>query len=129
MQAAEEDANELKTETKKRRQPPDSPEPGRSRKHRRQQKQEEMHGLFADMSQAIQRMCSSFQPASDPPQKRREFAIELMQQDGDFSGSESIPVLYLFSKSIDIVDSYLAIKDKNIRTEFIEHALGSHNSS
>ena len=124
-QAAEEDTDELETGKKKRRQPPDTPEPGRSRKHCRQQQQEEMHGLLAGMSQAVQTMSSSFQPASAPPQKRRESAIELMEKDGNFSESERIPVLYLFTKSIEIADSYLAIKDKNTRKGFIEHALAS----
>jgi len=48
-----------------------------------------------------------------------------MQDDGDFAKSECVPVLRLFTSSINVVDSYLAIEDKEIRTMYIKGFLES----
>ena len=74
-------------------------------------------------------VCSSLQPASDSPQKQRESAIELMEQTGDFTEHECILVICLFTSSIDVADSYLVIKDKNIHKMFITHSLHLNNLS
>ena len=47
-----------------------------------------------------------------------------MEADGDFEKLESIQVIRLFTSSIDVVDSYLAIRDKEVRTMYIK-ALGA----
>lgn len=79
------------------------------------------------MTQAVRTLLSSsLQPAaSQLPQERRATAIKLMQDDGDFAKSECVPVLRLFTSSINVVDSYLAIEDKEIRTMYIKGFLES----
>jgi hypothetical protein len=51
-----------------------------------------------------------------------------MERDGDFVKSECIPVIRLFTSSIDVVDSYLAIKDEEVRKMYIEDSLASCHS-
>ena len=77
------------------------------------------------MARNFDKLCSSIQPTlnlapQQSPEQRKAVAIKLMETDGDFDGSECIPVLWLFTSSIDIVDSYLAIADRGIRTLFIK---------
>jgi hypothetical protein len=132
IQMDDKDTGELEAETprKKRQRSPDTPEPSRSRKHRRQQQQERTQGLIDGMVQAVQTLCSSLQPASIPPQsprRRRTNAIKLLEQDGDFKKFDCVPVIRLFTSSIDVVDSYLAIEDKEVRTLYIKDTLASHH--
>ena len=84
------------------------------------------------MMEVTRTLCSSIQPVQpvsvpQPPQQRKADAIKLMEADGDFQKSESIPVIHLFTSSIDVVDSYLAIGDKDVRTMYIKDSL--HGSS
>jgi len=46
-----------------------------------------------------------------------------MEADGDFEKSECIPVIHLFTSSIDTVDSYLAIADQEVRTMYVKDSL------
>jgi hypothetical protein len=46
-----------------------------------------------------------------------------MEDDGDFKKFECIPVIRLFTSSIDIVDSYLAISDKEVCTMYLKDSL------
>lgn len=108
---------------KKRQRSSNTPEPSRLRKHRRQQQQDNTQGLITEMARVVQTLCSSLQPASNPlqsPQQRKTAAIKLMEGDGDFKKSECIPVIRLFTSSIVIVDSYLAIEDQEVRTMYIK---------
>ena len=117
---------------KKRRRSSNTPEPSQLRKHRRQQQQDDTHGLITEMAHVVQTLCSSLQPASNPPQlpqQRRAAAIKLMEADGDFKKSECVPVIHLFTSSIDIVDSYLAIEDQEVRTMYIKDSLTSYSAS
>ena len=103
-----------------------TPEPSRSQKHRRQQQQDQTDSLITGMTQAVNVLCSSLQPASvlpQSPQQRKADAIKLMEADGDFEKLESIQVIHLFTSSIDVVDSYLAIRDKEVRTMYIKDSL------
>lgn len=105
-----------------------TPEPSQSRKHRRKQQQDQTNGLITEMMEVTRTLCSSIQPVSAPlqsPQQRKADAIKLMEADGDFEKSESIPVIHLFTSSIDIVESYLAIRDKDVRTMYIKDSLHS----
>ena len=131
MQTEKKDTNESEAETpyNKRQQSPDTPKPSRSRKHRRQQQQEQTQSLINRMAQAVQTLCSSLQPVSilpQSPRQRRMSAIKLLEQDGDFKKSDSVPVIRLFTSSIDVIDSYLAIEDKEVHTLYIEDAPTSH---
>ena len=129
MQADDKTTKKSEVETKKRRRLSNTPEPSQSRKHRRQ---DQTQGLITEMTQAVRTLSSSLQPASIPPQspqQRRTAAIKVMEGDGDFKKSECIPVIHLFTSSIDIVDSYLAIEDKEVRTMYIKDSLTSHSPS
>jgi len=127
--------NKSETETDhgahKKHQQSKTPEPGRTQKHCRQQQQDHTEGLITEMTQAVWTLSSSLQPASTPqlPQERRVAAIKLMQDDRDFAKSECVPVLRLFTSSIDVVDSYLVIGDKEIRTMYIKAFLDSQGPS
>lgn len=73
------------------------------------------------------------QPASASlqlPQERRAAATKLMQDDdGGFTKeSECLPVL-LFTSSLNVVDSYLAIDDNVLRTTYMKGFLYSRSSS
>ena len=117
---------------KKRRRSSNTPEPSQLQKHRRQQQQDNTQGLITEMAHVVQTLCSSLQLVSNPsqlPQQRRTAAIKLMQGDGDFKKSECVPVIRLFTSSIDIVDSYLAIEDQEVRTMYIKESLASYSAS
>ena len=125
VQIDDEDTNKSEVEIplKKRQRSFNIPEPTRPRKHRRQ---EQTQSLITGMTQAVQNLCSSLQPAPIPPQspqRRRTAAIKLMEKDGDFKKSECIPVIRLFVLSMDVVDSYLAIEDQEVRTMYIKDSL------
>ena len=104
----------------------DTPEPGRSWK--RQWQQVHAEELNTEITQVVRIL----QPASAPPQlprERRAAAVKLMQEDGEFTKSECVLVLHFFTSSINIVDSYLAINDKELRTMYIKCFLDSRGSS
>jgi hypothetical protein len=130
MQADEAGTSELGVETlhKKRQRSPDSPEPSRPRKYHRQQ-EERIHNLLTRVTEAVEALCSSLQPPEPQSlQHRRTAAIKLMERDGGFKGPKSVPVIRLFISSMDVVDSYLAIRDKEIRTMYIKHYLALSRS-
>ncbi|KAF9787271.1 hypothetical protein BJ322DRAFT_712789 [Thelephora terrestris] len=123
--------NLAQPETKKRKRSI-TPEQSRLRKYYRQEQQyqDQTVRLITGMTQAVHELCSSLQPTQDPqqtPQQRRAAATKLMEADGDFEGPECIPVLRLFTSSIDVADTYLAIGTKAVRTAYIEDCL--HNPS
>jgi hypothetical protein len=125
MQGDDEVMNKSDMQTKRQRSP-NTPEPSRSRKHRRQQRQEPTQVLISEMTEVVRTLSSSLQPVSIPPQsprRRKTAAIKLMEDDGDFKKFECIPVIRLFTSSIDIVDSYLAISDKEVRTMYLKDSL------
>ena len=103
----------------------DTPETGRPWKH---QQQDRAEGLNTEIIQAVR----IFRPVSASPQlpqERRAAATKLMQDDGGFTKSECVMVLHLFTLFVDVVDSYLAIDDKELRTMYIKGFLDSRSPS
>ena len=100
-----------------------TPEPSQSQKHCRQQQQDQTKGLITEMLEVTRTPCSSIQPALVPPQQQKADVIKLMEADRDFEKSDSIPVIRLFTSSIDIADSYLTIRDKEVRTMYLKDSL------
>lgn len=128
-QADNKAANKLEVEAEiKKRKRSNTPEQRQPRKHRKQQQQSQTEGLITGMTHAVHELCSTLHPPPLPdpqqlPQQRQTAAIKLMETDGNFKGSERIAVLRLFTSSIKVVDSYLAIMDQAVRTSFIKDYL------
>ena len=70
---------------------------------------------------------ASVMKGGPPTPERRIKAINLVDDDGEFSDNEQAHVMVLFSRDIAIADTFTGIKSKSIRTAFIRAQMGDNN--
>ena len=60
-----------------------------------------------------------------PTPERRKAAIQLMEDDGDFSDDDQVRIIRLFASKSEAADSFLSIRKKRIRTAYVKSELAS----
>lgn len=81
-----------------------------------------------DVAEAIRFLSNSMKPTNAPngppsTPERRQAAIHLMEDDGEFSEDEEVLAIQLFTRDSASADSYLGIRKKSTRTKFIRSQL------
>jgi hypothetical protein len=71
------------------------------------------------MAEAIIQLSQSFSNAGSSTPERRNKAIALLEDDGDFSDDEEVKVMGLFVENMAIADTFLGIRKQKVRTTFI----------
>ena len=83
--------------------------------------------VVQDVANAIREFSASMSntTTTDTPStpKRRQMAIETVEQDGTFTTPEQIKVWNLFYKDIAAADTYMAVSDKRKRNRFVRGLL------
>lgn len=75
-----------------------------------------IHGLSGALTE------SSKHP---PTPEHHKAAIQLMEDDGDFSNNDQVRIIRLFASKSEAADSFLSICKKRIRTAYIQSELTS----
>jgi hypothetical protein len=77
-----------------------------------------------EVASAIRDMSKTFTTSGLPTPERRQQAIQLLEDDGDFSDNEQVHVMGLFADNMAIADTFMHIGKKNVRTTFIRSKIG-----
>jgi hypothetical protein len=114
-------ANFLADNRKRKCTPSDSPEPKTSHTRTSSTSTGGHHqrnaAAASDVGNAIRDLSNSMQATSTPHRCRQ--AIELMQEDAEFSEEEEVKILQLFTREPAVADAFVAIDRKWLRTAYI----------
>ena len=80
-----------------------------------------------EVASAIRDMSKTFITSGLPTPERRRQAIQLLEDDGDFSDNEQVHVMGLFADNMAIADTFMHIRKKNVHTTFIHSKISDCN--
>jgi hypothetical protein len=106
---------------KRTRAPSESPSPPRGRRHKRGP------DAVSDVADAIRGLSSALVESNKhpPTPERRKAAIQLLDDDGEFSEDDQVRIIALFTGRYEAADSFLSIPKKRIRTAYIRSELAN----
>ena len=85
-------------------------------------------GSVADAVRAVADSISGNDGLSNTPERRTR-AVKVIQDDASLSVPEHISGIRLFTKNIAVADSYLALTNTEMRTEFVRSEINQFQSS
>jgi hypothetical protein len=111
------------TSRKRTRAPSESPSPPSSQPRGHQHKRGA--DAVSDVSDAIRGLSTALAESNKhpPTPERRKAAIQLLEDDGEFSDDEQVRIISLFASKSEAADSFLSIRKKRIRTAYIQSEL------
>ena len=103
--------------------PSESPSPPSSQLRGRRHKRSA--DAVSDVADAIRGLSNALAESNKhpPTPERRKAAIQLLEDDGEFSDDEQVRIISLFASKSEAADSFLSIRKKRIRTAYIQSEL------